>query len=234
MSNIFVNNNRFNALLNDSDEPKPNNKKRTNASPDIINQTNSFKTSSFKQDNNNAFSTNRRHREDKNRIEIEKEQKKYMELENRKKQEEALKPINFPELSSNITKPVKHETTICFLEKVKTTVVKKEQTDKKVVIKPGWGCSTKDPQSNRIIYNYGESTYFEKELQPIDALNAMVNVYEQNIKYYDSLWGEGAYNEKYKFPNHDYEYFEKLDEEYEDEIAAELEENDSYFSDYEY
>jgi hypothetical protein len=243
MNLLFSNNNRFSALLNDSDETINNIRKKN--VPDNVPQNNHFKSSTpifEKRNSNNVFFSNKKLREEN----IKKEKEYYAEIEQIKRQkeiEEATNPFNFPELSNvepspspspKLTKVVQLYSNICYADKIRITHIDvTPDTNSQEIIKLGWGSVTKVPKTNKFIYNYGKSHYPEKQENPIDALNAMVDVYERNIKHYDALWGEGTYNEHYKFKNYDYEYFDKLDEQYEDELKKE-EDNDYYLSDNEY
>jgi len=58
----------------------------------------------------------------------------------------------------------------------------------------------------------------------------MVNLYEHQKLEKIEILGEENYERIFKFPNYDYEYFDKLDEKYEDELEAEKEKmsNDLY------
>ena len=44
-------------------------------------------------------------------------------------------------------------------------------------------------------------------------INKLVENYENYKQRFDELWGEGEYDKIYKSENHDYEYFDRLDEE---------------------
>jgi hypothetical protein len=53
------------------------------------------------------------------------------------------------------------------------------------------------------------------------------------------MWGEEEYEQMFRFPNYDYEFFDKLDEQYEEEMETmrvndEENENDEYRDDYYY
>ena len=109
---------------------------------------------------------------------------------------------------------------VSFIEKVKTVQKQTEITDEDLLVKPGWVSLHQDPQTRKIVWKHGplktdiSSWCFQPdpEPQPIDVLNALVETHEKQIAYYDMLWGEGAYEQHYRSPYHDYEYFERLDE----------------------
>ena len=49
-------------------------------------------------------------------------------------------------------------------------------------------------------------------------MKALVDLYENWKQDYINTWGQEEYEHRYLFPNYDYEYFDKLDEEYEYEM----------------
>jgi len=169
---------------------------------------------------------------------MEERNKELEKIKKEKEREEALKETNFPDLiqfkpktevktetNQKSNQQQKPEPIINFLEKVKNNITKDERPEAKNIIKPGWVCMEKATNSNQIIYTYGQQTYFPREKQSIDVLNALVKLHEKQVIQYDSLWGEGAYNEQYKSPYYDYEYFDRLDQQYEDEMERQEQED---------
>lgn len=263
MSSLFNSkNNRFDILNSDDNTNKDRNKnKEKNRDKSNVKKQeqeqkeeprnfNSFKNDShpFYEDRRN----NRRFNERRsvNSKEMEERSKELEKIKKEKEREEALKETNFPDLfqskpKTEVKTEVKTETNqksnqpqpiINFLEKVKNNLTKDEKTEAKNIIKPGWLCMEKATNSNHIIYTYGKQTYFPREPVPIDVLNALVKLHEKQVIQYDSLWGEGAYDEQYKSPYYDYEYFDRLDEQYEDEMdrqdQEEREKEREYDNDY--
>ena len=53
-------------------------------------------------------------------------------------------------------------------------------------------------------------------------IDCMVNLYEKQKLEKIEILGEEIYERNFKFPNYDYEYFDKLDEKYEAELEAEI------------
>lgn len=53
-------------------------------------------------------------------------------------------------------------------------------------------------------------------------VDCMVNLYEHQKLEKIEILGEENYERNFKFPNYDYEYFDKLDEKYEAELEAEM------------
>jgi len=201
---------RFNSFKNESPQPPP--------------------TYYEEKRNNRQFQEKRYGYKDKEQEEKNKRLEQIKkEKEKEREREESLKETNFPDLIQ--VKPtqnlIQSPPNTNFLDKLKQNInTNKSKPVPKNIIKPGWVCAEKDPKSNKIIYTYGEQTYFEREPEPIDVLNALVKLHETYIIQYDSLWGEGAYDEHYRSPYYDYEYFDRLDEEYEDDMKRYMEEQE--------
>jgi hypothetical protein len=135
-----------------------------------------------------------------------------------KKKEYVATATEFPSLSS--TKPAVEtsSTKLCFADKLKKQVVKEKKVEE---VPPGWVSLQQDPTTKKIIWKEGLSTYVSdesKEIPPIHALHALVDTYYKQIEDYDRLWGEGAYEDFFRFKNYDYDYFDKLDEQWEEEL----------------
>jgi hypothetical protein len=131
---------------------------------------------------------------------------------------------SFPEL----VKTYKINTTTnmpSFLEKITTEVEKKEdlKSEKQLMtetLKPGWALFTYDKRTNkpsmfekRIIRNEENSlniTY--------NVFNALANLHENRRQEYIENWGEDEYERMFIFSNYDYDYFNKLDEKYEEDM----------------
>ena len=62
-----------------------------------------------------------------------------------------------------------------------------------------------------------------------EIINDLSLLYEKRTNEYKELWGEDEWERMFIFPNYDYEYFDKLDEVYEDE-QSKL--NEQYYNDY--
>lgn len=97
-------------------------------------------------------------------------------------------------------------------------------------------------KSKNIIAKYGKSIYQDQtdniQYQNNLIMKQLCKNYETWKDKYIYLWGEEEYNKMYKFPNYDYDYFNKLDLKYEEELTKYYEqirdENIEYdtFSDY--
>jgi len=98
-------------------------------------------------------------------------------------------------------------------EKVKKKQTK-EKKSKKGWVQLGVKCETEpknETQSKE--QNLNEYLYF---------VDCMVNLYEHQKLEKKDILGEENYERNFRFPNYDYEYFDKLDEKYQDELDAEM------------
>lgn len=233
MSNYFKQNTRF-GILNEEingnkvfkkDDRRDNRKddrkddrrddRKDDRRDDTFNKLNklSYREKQFA---NSAFKEEQFLKNEKKRLEEEKQKNLSME--------------SFPELVKLSTNSTTINSNIpSFLEKI-TTKVKKEEEEPKnekqlftETLKPGWALFTFDKGINkttmiekRIIKND------EKSLNELDitynVFDALANLHENRRQEYINNWGEDAYEEMYIFPNYDYNYFDKLDEKYEEEM----------------
>jgi hypothetical protein len=215
-----------------------------------INKDETIKYNSFKNDKPN-YEEKKPYRSYQDRKiadkQLEEKNKELEEIRKQKKREESLKQENFPDLiqtnklnkskqpnNSNVKTEQNQEMNDNFADKMKKSlnkpIVNNETDLNKFVIKPGWVSLTKEPKTNKIIYTYGEEIVVSStDPEPNDVLYALVTLHDRRIEEYDSIWGEGAYEEKCKSPNYDYEYFDRLDENYELEMEKQKqEENGDY------
>jgi hypothetical protein len=103
-----------------------------------------------------------------------------------------------------------------------STLKKKEKKEKKEKkLKKGW-------------LQLGVKSESEFEIQTKEGLNeylyfidCMVNLYEHQQLEKKEILGEENYERIYKFPNYDYEYFDKLDEKYEEELETYITKNNN-------
>ena len=128
----------------------------------------------------------------------------------------ALKPNNTIKNKETVEQPVKLYSDIVEIEKTNEDNVEKENK-----LKPGWVILNKldKYESND---NFIDSTLL---------MEKMKQLYEKNKKEYIKIYGEDNYEKCFKFPNYDYEYFNRLDYLYELEMEALMNmnnENDDY------
>jgi hypothetical protein len=77
-----------------------------------------------------------------------------------------------------------------------------------------------------------------KPAPPAVIMKALVDLYDNWKQHYINTWGQEEYERQYLFPNYDYEYFDKLDEQYELEMLKfeenEREKEEELAAEYEY
>lgn len=259
MSNIFKPNSRFAALADEIKESKKDNnmkkqntknQQNANANANANTQEKSIESNIFKRsyqvddrprrtfDNRNSKEQNeRRLKEEQTRKEKEKDREYKEKIKN-------LNPENFPDL---LTNSIEKQHTINtpsmnFSDKLKNSSVKEATITKSVVdleyeeLKPGWALSRKDSKTGKIITKYKESLTpkpREKTQREIglDIINALVELHKKRTEEYIAMWGYDTWEKMYRFPNYDYEYFDKLDELYEERQNADSDENLYFDSD---
>jgi len=255
MSNMFKPNSRFAALADEIKESNEktkkqsaNGRKENTRTQEKSTEDNIFKRSQPVYDRPRRTFDNRNSKEQiERRIKEEQLRKdKENERENEKKLKN-LNPENFPNLISNtIEKQNTAEASMNYSDKLKGTRVKNTNVLKNPEVevdleyeslKPGWALSRKDLKTGKIITKYKPSltpTNREKTEQEIglDIINALVELHKKRTEEYINMWGYDTWEKMYRFPNYDYEYFDKLDELYEERENADTDydsDNDSYY-----
>jgi len=239
MSNLFNKNNRFDVLneeVNKNKQKKDSNQNKFKSNNDNTNFVTNQKESKIK---NSIF---KREYEIKKR---EDEIKKREELRKSDEAEQSLNINNFPELKINKkdfnkTQSVIQNTELNknYLTKLKTLnmVDNIKETDE---VEPGWVRIQFERKyidsKKKTIYkfDYGKSSYIESNSTSNDVLKELVNIHQKRNKFYIEMLGEYEYSKVFKFPNYDYNYYDKLDEKYE-EYEYELKELEENMSDDEY
>ena len=85
-------------------------------------------------------------------------------------------------------------------------------------VKPGWVKLEKNKITKQVTIKYGKRTYLsddERLMTPEDVLNNLINLHERRKNEYIRDWGEESYEKTFRFVDYDYDYFDRLDEEYE-------------------
>ena len=261
MSNMFKPNSRFAALADEIKESNNNTKKQNvkGHKDNTKNQDNARTLEKTTEDNifkrahpiydrprrtfdnrNSKEQMERRLKEEQTR----KDKKKEMENEEKLKN---LNPENFPDLITNtIEKQHTPEPSLNYSDKLKSVTVKKGNIPKNLEaevdleyesLKPGWAVSKKDLKTGRIITKYKPSLTpkprekSEREIG-LDIINALAELYKKRTEEYINMWGYETWEKMYRFPNYDYEYFDKLDELYEERENADTDydsDNDFYY-----
>jgi hypothetical protein len=200
--NIFKTNSRFDVLREDFVNKK-NNKNENQSSKE--NQKNKEKTKS------------------KEITQLNKEEKKInkkLEKSDYVNKKINLIEENFPQLT-NVTKKenkIQEEKKINYIDKVnilkKTNIISNVEDE----VKPGWVKLEKNKITKQVTIKYGKRTYLsddERLITPEDVLNNLINLHERRKNEYIRDWGEESYEKTFRFVDYDYDYFDRLDEEYE-------------------
>jgi hypothetical protein len=231
MSNIFKSNNRFAVLNENFSENTAKNKKRNeieNSKYDNNNNNNNNKNNYNNNNNNNNKNNYNNIKNNKNEL---KEKSKIIK-------EPIFSIESFPMLppKENILESKILNNSMNYLEKMKTSV--DEEKNELMVdmeyenLEPGCLLIKRDPLTNKIIHkykkgNYTDEKYLEKDLSEELSndlinnnriINTLVELYDKRTEEYIELWGHDDWEKMFRFPNHDYEYFDKLDELLEEEL----------------
>jgi len=222
-------NNRFNVLIE-------------NKKPAIV-KNNEPKTSTFNNFKSNSIGyKNNRHQD-------EVDYRMFKEEKNKKQKEEdivkALDISNFPDLkstSSSISKNQNREQyKTSFADMMKNNTQNLEENDhlaninneEDEIVKPGWVCIKQDNKTNKPLWAYSNGGCVKVDEtvtieDPYYAFERLVTQYQKRKNEYIKTWGYEEYDKMFLFQNYDYEYFDKLDENYDDFYKI------SNTSDYEY
>ena len=242
MSKIFKTNTRFDALIADVDiNNKPSGANR--AEPE---KTTDTRFNNFKRDDRPRYEDRRNNfydpKKESERKLQDSQKRKEAEIERKTKEvEESLSAKNFPvfgvtnKVDMDIVKECKVSS---FVDKIKEQTVKDGVETVEEYIYPGYVVISRDKTTNKSIFKFGEqlSPPYEKQRKYSDNI---FELYEKRNNKYIELWGEFEYTKVFKFPNYDYDYFDRLDQQYEEELERELEkrrelESYSYISSDEY
>jgi hypothetical protein len=203
------------------------------------------------EETNNKNLFNKRKKTDENN---KKENNKINNIKNKeekgshKKESTILLSESFPELSTKVKnkKPneiinVKKE--INFIDKVnfeKAVIPQKNNTNTlNEDIEPGWVEISFNPKTREFTRRYN-SQYIQtnntiKSSNENKALNALIETHKRRTQEYINMWGYEEWEKMFRFPNYDYEYFDRLDEAYENEMNEYSHDNemidDFYYSD---
>lgn len=221
----FKKNSRFSSLM---ENETPSN---------IRNKEKDLSTEQRKLENNNSFKNTTYHdgrtfKENRNKIEGQ-------------RVKDTLSIENFPELVAPKSVTLKN-TNIdkSFSEKLQSVVENKEtvvsiETDYKH-LRQGWTLMKKE--NNKITIRSKDlfsatQNKTERDLAN-EALDTLVELHENRRHNYIEMWGYEECEKMFEFPNYDYDYFDKLDELYYEEMAIDNEESefeddyDDSFADY--
>jgi hypothetical protein len=135
---------------------------------------------------------------------------------------------NFPALAAVAPSTAAQANYGSFSQCVKT-VIKTESPELPTVdpdllnLKPGWLLLKHDRKTHTTVWKSNEtfnSEPIEKTADELawDALDELVALHEKRTNDFIDTWGYEEWERTFRFPNYDYEYFDKLDELYEEEL----------------
>jgi hypothetical protein len=266
MSNIFKSNSRFAALaeetnINNVFNKKDKNNRNKQENTEIKNNETKKEGNRFTSDGFNSFNSyeNRPRRpvisdfesikSKELREKKEKERQDELKIIEEKETQKSLAIENFPDLlvkNNNNNKMTENKITenkplvlqTGFIDKVKIVKKVTNINEKVSHIKPGWVEIRQDPITRKLITASNPIPNYtsDDDNSDINVLHALVALHKKRTKEYIDLWGYDKWEEMFRFPNYDYEYFDKLDEEYEEEMEKWSEErekeNNSDYEDY--
>ncbi len=225
----FKQNTRFSSLI--SNEGSNKEMKKENEKNKVSNNNETKKhgiDNSFKKTNNKYYSDDR----------LKDDRKREAD---RKIKEEQIKLVltieNFPELAPKAGQNISTSNgTINYAslsEKLTTSVVENKVTsnidiDYKNLL-PGWSIIKKDIDKNNITIKtkpLKESILEKNNDNNFQLLNALVELHENRTSEYIENWDYDEWEKMFKFPNYDYNYFDKLDELYYAEMESEFSDGD--------
>ena len=118
---------------------------------------------------------------------------------------------NFPVLFNNVAVQTVNNT-ISYLDKINVAPI--VTTDIVPSLDPGWCSIELDRRTNKPTFINYECNHISSNKHPMDCERIIENLnskYVGFVENYIELWGEPEYLKMFCFPNHDYEYFDKLD-----------------------
>jgi hypothetical protein len=235
-------NTRFSALLEDMKQDKVSMLENKS-----VKQYDKY-SDSTRMENMNTFKRKSSYRDQdaKQYNEMRDKEKKRKEEQEKKRKEEELKHLfsneNFPTLllsTPQISMETHEESGLSmFADKVKqqTPQEGEEMGETREILHPDWMELRKDPVTKKTVFTYGNPIYHPRYKDSLKKewsytrLQDLVNVYEKRKEEYIELWGYDMWESMHLFPNYDYEYFDKLDQQ--NEEIEEMEEEQEYSEGY--
>jgi hypothetical protein len=235
--------NKQNLIINEKKEKKENKENKiTEKKQQIVeNKLNCFKTDKYLIEKKNAMDYKQR---EENKRQQEKDYRNFMKEQQIKKvKEDEIKNItdlnNFPELK---TKQSKYDSVINMNNDYFNKLLNMEDNNKikekenQPCLPDGCVSIEFDKSENKIKWTYGKNCNNNSLLElkekddPILIMGNLVDLYKERRNNYIKKWGFDEYEKMFLFPNYDYDYFEKLDEEILDDIIDNN--NTIYYDDY--
>jgi len=229
-NNILKKNSRFGILAVDTSISKVMKKSKSKSKIDDLKKEEKI----MKTDTNNSFKKSSHN----SRIESNSLNNKY--IEEKEKISRSLSIENFPALAtiSDNMHPVVVTNNASFLEKLNTANTEDNYDTNYEEIQPGWVNITKDHLTNKPKMRYKRSLYKplkrvkEETEMAYDVLYALCNLYEKRTNEYIEMYGYDIWEKNFRYHNYDYDWVDKLDEQYELEMEKlyDNEEDEYYIS----
>lgn len=242
MKNTFKSNYRFAVLAEETNNNNPFNKKDKNKQHDnqikkegncfTSNSNNSFNNYDRRPINRDFESTKGKELREKQEREKEERRKKILQEE----KEKSLAVENFPDLLGNINNTdliLPKITQEAFVDKVKFIKPVIESKKPENIIRQGWIEIKQEPNTKKVITtsNLPFRCIDNNDNNNVHVLCSLADLHERRTKEYIDMWGYDTWEKMFTSPNYDYDYFNKLDEQYEEEMENENEiDNESYYS----
>lgn len=212
MANIFKQNTRFEALNESNNNGNNSNNRRDNSFSERRVRSDEGRGGESRRQNNSAQSF-------KTQADVAaKEQAAKLELSE----------DNFPTLAAVAPSTAAQANYGSFSQCVKT-VIKTETPELPAIdpdllnLEPGWLLLKHDQKTHTTIWKSNDifnSEPIEKTPDELawDALDELIALHEKRTNDFIDTWGYEEWERTFRFPNYDYEYFDKLDELYEEEL----------------
>lgn len=244
MSNVFKSNSRFAVLADETSTNVFNKKDKSSRDKHAESETkknsnlctyNGFNTFN-NNDNRSRVNINRDFESIKSK-ELRRKKEKETDAENNrinetikeKIKENSLAVNNFPDLLGNYNIKKSEQKLLIlqggFIDKVK--IVKPVISVNTIVnhIKPGWVEIKQDPKTRTIITTSNPIPSYNNNT--VNVLQTLVALHKKRTEDYIDLWCYDIWENMFLFQSYDYEYFDKLDEEYEEEMGKLRNENEN-------
>lgn len=143
---------------------------------------------------------------------------------------------SFPELNSSNTsdKSCHNKNLMNYKDRIKNKEILEDNMDideDLINLKPGWVLIKKCPKNSSTIFKYkpNDEKINHLSLEEDDLIknekiiNNLIDLYYKRTDEYINLWGYDDWEKEFRFPNYDYDYFDKLDEIMEEENEEEEE-----------
>jgi hypothetical protein len=243
-SNIFKTNSRFAALMDDNDNaillPNQSNTKQTFRVED--NNQHSDRRNTFKTGGSGSASEchygRSSFRSDHQRKEEDVLVRDFETQIKERKIMESLKIDKFPSLNNKQPTPEKTQTQtqtyVSLLKKAKSDLLKTDGNDDELsTLKPGWVLLARDPVTRQtIIKGIPKEKQQANPANDSKILEVLASLYEKRTRSYIEQYGYDTWEKMFRFPNYDYDYFNKLDEQFDERETQYQHCDDLFFDNY--